>query len=59
MAGDRVMASARLQNRPRARGRTTVPSYSASVQATVPLPEKTLKWFIQNQVICSRSCDGE
>ena len=23
-----------------------------------PLPENTLKWFIQNHVICSRSCHG-
>ena len=23
------------------------------------MPENTLKWFIQNQVICSRSCDGD
>ena len=48
----------RSRKAPKACSRRPV-SYSASVHATLALRANTEKWFIQNHVICSRSCDGE
>ncbi len=59
MAGAVTVASASSRNVPSARGRTVWSSYSASVHLMLAFPEKTVKWFIQNHVICSRSCDGD
>ena len=40
------------------RGRP-VPRIRRASSGRWPCPEKTLKWFIQNHVICSRNCDGD